>query len=114
VVFLVRILVGDVPPGGFVAAATCGDRLTSTALGVPGWQETLMALSGVECPDCCRVIRDEFEQTVTGRRVCPDCAQALRVGTTVGVATSNAGVGFGVWAMLTHRLRRRPRRPSRS
>ncbi len=65
-----------------------------------------MALSGKECPDCGRVVRAKFEETVTGRRVCPDCARALFLGSAVGAITHNAGSGFGVWAMLTRRLRR--------
>ncbi|GIH19673.1 hypothetical protein Raf01_78450 [Rugosimonospora africana] len=59
-----------------------------------------MALSGRRCPDCGRVVRAEFESTVTGRKVCPDCARALFFGSAVGVVTQNSGSGFGVWAML--------------
>jgi hypothetical protein len=65
-----------------------------------------MALVGRECPDCNRTVKDEFEETVTGREVCPDCAHALWAGSTVGAVTSNVGAGFGVWAMLTRRIKR--------
>jgi hypothetical protein len=65
-----------------------------------------MTLVGRECPDCNRTVKDEFEQTITGREVCPDCAQALRTGSTVGAITSNVGAGFGVWAMMMRRIRR--------
>jgi ribosomal protein S27AE len=36
-----------------------------------------MGLSGRDCPDCGRRVRKPFEKTVTGRAVCPDCANAL-------------------------------------
>jgi hypothetical protein len=65
-----------------------------------------VALVGRDCPDCNRTVRDEFEETITGREVCPDCAHALRSGATVGAVTSNVGAGFGVWAMLRRRIRR--------
>jgi hypothetical protein len=43
---------------------------------------------------------------VTGREVCPDCANALFMGTAAGVITGNVGSGYGVWAMLMRKIRR--------
>ncbi|NJC69529.1 hypothetical protein HC031_07310 [Planosporangium thailandense] len=65
-----------------------------------------MTLVGRECPDCKRTVTVEFEQTVTGREVCPDCARALLTGSAVGAITSDVGAGFGVWAMSMRRIRR--------
>jgi hypothetical protein len=65
-----------------------------------------MGLSGRDCPDCGRSVREPFEKTVTGREVCPDCAYALKAGTTAAVATGDAGAGYGVWAMLMRKIRR--------
>lgn len=65
-----------------------------------------MALSGRECPDCGRRVREPFEQTVTGREVCPDCANALFIGSAAGAITGDFGSGVGVWAMLKRRIRR--------
>ncbi|WP_027344299.1 hypothetical protein [Hamadaea tsunoensis] len=66
-----------------------------------------MALSSRLCPDCGRRVRTPFQKTLTGREVCPDCATALRAGTTAGAMTGDVGVGMGVWAMLMRRFRRR-------
>jgi hypothetical protein len=65
-----------------------------------------MGLSGTECPDCHRTVRVPFEQTITGRRVCPDCAHALVTGSAVGAVTGDVGAGFGVWATMMRRVRR--------
>jgi hypothetical protein len=66
-----------------------------------------MPISGFDCPDCDRRVAAEPERTITGREVCPDCAEALRLGSGVGVITGNAGSGFGVWAMFNRRARKR-------
>jgi hypothetical protein len=50
-----------------------------------------MALSGSECPDCGRRVREPFEQTITGREVCPDCAKALFMGFAAGAITLSRG-----------------------
>ena len=68
-----------------------------------------MALSGRDCPDCGQRVREPFQYTITGREVCPDCADALRSGTLIGVITKSPESGASVWAALIHRLRRRPR-----
>ena len=65
-----------------------------------------MGLSGRDCPDCGRRVREPFEETITGREVCPDCANALRTGSAAGAITGNVGSGFGVWAMLMRKIRR--------
>ena len=65
-----------------------------------------MGLSGRKCPDCGRSVREPFEKTITGREVCPDCANALATGSAVGGITGNVGSGYGVWAMLMRRIRR--------
>jgi hypothetical protein len=65
-----------------------------------------MSLSGRECPDCRRRIKTPFEQTITGREVCPDCAHALFMGSAAGAVTHDTGAGFGVWAMLMRKVRR--------
>ncbi|GAA2537219.1 hypothetical protein GCM10010435_00220 [Winogradskya consettensis] len=65
-----------------------------------------MSLSGKTCPDCHRRVKAPFQQTVTGREVCPDCANALFMGTAAGVVTGEVGSGFGVWAMLMRKVRR--------
>ena len=65
-----------------------------------------MGLSGRECPDCGRRVREPFVQTLTGREVCPDCGNALRLGATAGAITKDVGSGFGVWAMLMRKIRR--------
>jgi hypothetical protein len=65
-----------------------------------------MAFGGQECPDCKRRVRESFEKTVTGREVCPDCANALFMGTAAAVTTGNLGSGYGVLAMLMRRIRR--------
>jgi hypothetical protein len=66
-----------------------------------------MPISGFDCPDCDRRVAAEPERTITGREVCPDCAEALRLGTGVGVITRNAGSAFGAWGTLNRRIRRR-------
>jgi hypothetical protein len=68
-----------------------------------------VGISGEECPDCGRRVEAPFEQTITGRMVCPDCARALRLGSSAGAITGDVGAGFGVWAMLMRRLRRQSR-----
>ncbi|GGN49528.1 ribosomal protein S27AE [Actinoplanes campanulatus] len=65
-----------------------------------------MGLSGRDCPDCGRSVREPFEKTVTGREVCPDCANALFMGSAAGVITGDVGSGYGVWAMLMRKIRR--------
>lgn len=65
-----------------------------------------MGLSARECPDCGRSIREPFQETITGREVCPDCANALAVGSAAGAVTGDVGSGFGVWAMLMRKVRR--------
>jgi hypothetical protein len=65
-----------------------------------------MRSSTRECPDCRRRVREPFGKTVTGREVCPDCANALFMGTAAGVITGNVGSGYGVWAMLMRKIRR--------
>ncbi|WP_236030403.1 hypothetical protein [Paractinoplanes lichenicola] len=51
-------------------------------------------------------MKQPFQKTVTGREVCPDCANALFMGTAAGVATGNIGSGYGVLSMLMRRIRR--------
>ena len=65
-----------------------------------------MPLSARECPDCGRNVHEPFEETLTGREVCPECAQALTLGSSVGVITGNTGSGLGAWAMLMRKIRR--------
>ncbi len=65
-----------------------------------------MGLSARECPDCHRRLRTTFKKTVTGREVCPDCANALSTGSAAGVITENGGFGYGIWAMLMRKIRR--------
>jgi hypothetical protein len=65
-----------------------------------------MSLSGRQCPDCGRRVREPFRETITGREVCSDCAHALFMGSGVGAITGNVGSGYGVWAMLMRRIRR--------
>ncbi|GAB2605644.1 hypothetical protein Aab01nite_00340 [Paractinoplanes abujensis] len=65
-----------------------------------------MAFGGRDCPDCRRRVREPFQKTVTGREVCPDCANALLLGTAAGVTTGNIGSGYGVLAMLMRKIRR--------
>jgi hypothetical protein len=65
-----------------------------------------MGLSARRCPDCHRNVRDPFEKTITGREVCRDCANALFMGSAVGVVTGNLGSGYGVWAMVMRKIRR--------
>jgi hypothetical protein len=65
-----------------------------------------MSLSGRECADCGRRVREPFEETITGREVCPDCARALFMGSGAGAITGDVGSGFGVWAMLKRKVRR--------
>lgn len=67
--------------------------------------EVDVALSGRICPDCNRRVRRPFQDTISGRQVCPDCATALALGSSVG-AVSGAAAGGGVWAMLMRKLRR--------
>lgn len=69
-------------------------------------QLATVGLSGEECLDCGRRVEGPFEETTTGRRVCPDCGRALRLGSSVGAITHDVGAGFGVWAMLMRRFRR--------
>ncbi|GAB7044465.1 MULTISPECIES: hypothetical protein [Catenuloplanes] len=65
-----------------------------------------MGLSGRDCPDCGRRVREPFEKTITGREVCPDCANALFLGSAAGAVNGGAGSGYGVWAMLVRKVRR--------
>jgi hypothetical protein len=65
-----------------------------------------MGLSGRDCPDCGRRIGEPFSTTITGREVCPDCANALLMGSAAGAVTGDVGSGFGVWAMLMRKVRR--------
>jgi hypothetical protein len=65
-----------------------------------------MGLARSECPDCGRRVREPFETTVTGREVCPDCASALLMGSSVGAITTDMAAGFGVWAMIMRKVRR--------
>lgn len=65
-----------------------------------------MGLSGRNCPDCGRRVSEPFEKTITGREVCPDCANALFMGSAAGAVTQDAGAGAGVWAMLMRKVRR--------
>ncbi|MCI4066164.1 hypothetical protein MRQ36_27895 [Micromonospora sp. R77] len=65
-----------------------------------------MGLSGRQCPDCARRVREPFEKTITGREVCPGCANALLIGAAAGAITHDVGSGYGVWAMLMRKLRR--------
>lgn len=65
-----------------------------------------MGLSGRDCPDCGRRVREPFRETITGREVCPDCANALFMGSAAGSITGDVGSGVGVWAMLMRRIRR--------
>jgi hypothetical protein len=62
--------------------------------------------SGRSCPDCRRKVGKPFEKTITGREVCPDCANALFMGTAAGVVTGDLGSGYGVRAMLMRKVRR--------
>jgi hypothetical protein len=71
-----------------------------------GHGEDAMGLSARQCPDCRRRVRVPFDKTITGREVCPDCANALAMGSAAGVVTGNVGSGFGVWAMLMRKIRR--------
>ena len=66
-----------------------------------------MGLSGEQCPDCGRRTHEPLVETITGRLVCPDCANALSLGSSAAVITHDTGSGFGVWAMLLRKLRRR-------
>ncbi|GAB1692750.1 hypothetical protein KRM28CT15_45530 [Krasilnikovia sp. M28-CT-15] len=65
-----------------------------------------MGLSGRDCPDCGRRIREPFKTTVTGREVCPDCTNALFMGSASGAVTGDVGSGFGFWATLMRKIRR--------
>jgi hypothetical protein len=65
-----------------------------------------MALSGKRCPDCDRIVRQPFEETITGRMVCPDCAKSLTFGSTFSVITGEPIEGLAVWAALKNRLKR--------
>jgi hypothetical protein len=65
-----------------------------------------MGLSGRDCSDCGRSVREPFEKTITGREVCPDCANALFMGSAAGAITGDVGSGYGVWAMLMRKVRR--------
>jgi hypothetical protein len=69
-------------------------------------QEARMGLSSRNCPDCGRSVRVPFEKTITGRDVCPDCANPLFMGSAAGGITGNVGSGYGVWAMLMRKIRR--------
>lgn len=64
-----------------------------------------MGLSGRDRPDCGRRVSKPFEKTITGRQVCPDCANALFMGSAAGTITGNVGSGYGVWAMLMRKIR---------
>jgi len=65
-------------------------------------------IGGRNCPDCRRTVGEQFEKTITGREVCPACAEALRLGTAVGVVTGDMGAAFAVHGM---RVRRNPASP---
>jgi hypothetical protein len=65
-----------------------------------------VGLSGRDCPDCGRRVSEPFKETITGRQVCPDCANALFIGSAAGAITGNVGSGYGVWAMLMRKIRR--------
>jgi ribosomal protein S27AE len=67
-----------------------------------------MGLSNRACPDCGRRVSEPFVKTITGREVCPECANALFLGSAAGTITGEVGTGFGVWAMLMRKVRRRP------
>lgn len=58
------------------------------------------------CPDCQRRVRQPFRTTVTGRLVCPDCADAVTTAAMVGAIDGNPGVAVSVWAMIQRRIRR--------
>ena len=49
---------------------------------------------------------EPFEQTITGREVCPDCANTLFMGSGAGAITGDVASGYGVWAMLMRKIRR--------
>ena len=66
-----------------------------------------MALSGRKCPDCGRTVRQAFKETMTGRKVCPDCARAYSLATGVAMATGSAAKGMGMWAAVMMRIRRK-------
>ncbi|MCI4066042.1 hypothetical protein MRQ36_27225 [Micromonospora sp. R77] len=51
-------------------------------------------------------MKEPFQETITGREVCPDCASALFIGSAAGAITGNIGSGYGVWAMLMRKIRR--------
>jgi hypothetical protein len=65
-----------------------------------------MAPSGVKCPDCGRKVTGPLAETLTGRKVCQECARALIAGSSVGAITGDVGSGFGAWAMLMRKFRR--------
>lgn len=53
------------------------------------------------------MVRESFKKTMTGREVCPDCAQAYQLAEGVAMATGDSGRGAGVWAAMMMRIRRR-------
>lgn len=55
------------------------------------------------------MVRQAFKETMTGRKVCPDCVGAYRLAMGVAMATGDAGRGVGVWAVVMRRLRRKSR-----
>jgi hypothetical protein len=63
-----------------------------------------VALSGRDCPDCGQRVREPFQYTITGREVCPDCADALRSGTLIGVISKTPEADTTLWSALIHRL----------
>lgn len=65
-----------------------------------------MGLSGRDCPDRGRKIPEPFAKTITGREVCPDCANALIMGSAAGAITGDVESGYGVWAMLMRKVGR--------
>ncbi|GGK16438.1 hypothetical protein GCM10010124_06300 [Pilimelia terevasa] len=84
-------------PGGHGGRTIRTDRAT----------EVGMALSGRNCPDCGRRVSRPLQKTMTGRKVCPDCANALAMGSAAGAITGDVGASFGVWAMFKSKVRRR-------
>ncbi|MCW2506333.1 MAG: hypothetical protein JWO79_4617 [Actinomycetia bacterium] len=68
-----------------------------------------MGLSARTCPDCREDYRDDPATTITGREVCPRCADALLGGSIVGtVAGGSDGGRFGMAAFVANWIRRRP------
>src|SRR5262249_44286387 len=51
-------------------STTYSDRVDASRRRERGRRQ--VSLSGRTCPDCGRVVHDEFQKTITGRGVCPD------------------------------------------